>query len=115
MTKMDRIDEILNVVKAQEAAGLAKAKSILEDVKEYDLSDLPIPDLQDLFKKEEPVQKKKCNWCLIATIIIGVIVVAAVIYGLYCYFTPDYLDDFDDDFEDDDFEDDDFFVDEDKE
>lgn len=114
MSKLDKIDEILKVVKAQEEAGLAKAKSIIEDVKlgDIDLSEVSIPEL---FKKPEPVKKKKCNVCVILAIIVSILVVAAVIYGLYVYFTPDYLDDFDDDFEDDDFEDDDFFEDEDKE
>lgn len=110
MTKLDKIDEIVKVVKAQEEAGLAKAKSIIDDVKGYDFP-------TDLFKKEEPEEKKCCkcckvNWGLILGVIAAILVVAAVIYGLYCYFTPDYLDDFDDDFEDDDFEDDDFFEDE---
>ena len=39
--------------------------------------------------------------------------VAAIAYGVYRFFTPDYLEDFEDDF-DDDF-DDDFFEDEDEE
>ena len=43
---------------------------------------------------------------------IGIVVaIAAAAYGIYRFFTPDYLDDFEDDF-DDDF-DDDFFEDED--
>ena len=43
--------------------------------------------------------------------VIGIIVaVAAAAYGIYRFFTPDYLDDFEDDFEDG-FEDD-FFEDE---
>ena len=51
---------------------------------------------------------------VIAFAIIGVVVaVAAAIYGIYRFFTPDYLDDFEDDF-DDDF-DNDFFEDEDDE
>ena len=115
MSKLDKIDEILKLVKAQEEAGLAKAKSIIEEVK---LGDIEIPDVSsipELFKKPEPVKKKKCNVCAIVCVILAIIAVAAVIYGLYVYFTPDYLDDFDDDFEDDDFEDDDFFEDEDKE
>ena len=45
--------------------------------------------------------------------IIGVVAaVAAIAYGVYRFFTPDYLEDFEDDF-DDDF-DDDFFDDEEK-
>lgn len=114
MSKLDKLEEILRVVKSQEAAGLAKAKSIIDDVKAYEMPELPIPDIQDIFKKEEPQKKCKCNWCMIVAIILGIVCVAAAIYGLYCYFTPDYLDDFDDDFEDDEFEDDDFFADEDK-
>ena len=43
--------------------------------------------------------------------IIGIIIaVAAAAYGIYKFFSPDYLDDFDDDF-DEDFDDDDFFAD----
>lgn len=115
MNKLDKIDEIVKVVKAQEELGLAKAKSIIEDVKNYEMPEVPIPDF---LKKEEVVvevkQKKKCNVCLIITIVLAIVAVAAVVYGLYCYFTPDYLDDFEDDFEDDEFDDDDFFEDEDK-
>lgn len=118
MTKMDKLMEIVKIVKAQEEAGLAKAKSIIDEVKEYDLPEVSIPEI---FKKEEPVKEEckckcncKCKIGVIILVILGIVAVAAAIYGLYCYFTPDYLDDFDDDFEDDDFEDDDFFEDEDK-
>ena len=41
--------------------------------------------------------------------LVAVVAIAAAVYGLYRFFTPDYLDDFDDDFEDD--YDDDFFED----
>ena len=41
---------------------------------------------------------------------IGIAAVAAAVYGVYRFFTPDYLEDFEDDFEDD--YDDDFFEDE---
>lgn len=113
MAKMDKVDEILNIVKtivkAQEEAGLAKARNIIEEVKSYDYSDISVADL---LKKEEPQPKKcKCKFGCIICVIIAILVVAAVIYGLYRYFTPDYLDDFDDDFEDDEFDDDDFFED----
>jgi len=110
MSKFDKIDEILKIVKAQEEIGLAKAKNIIDEVKSYDYSDVSIPDI---FKKEEPAPKKcKSKVTCVVCIIIAVILVALVIYGLYRYFTPDYLDDFDDDFDDDDFDDDDFFEDE---
>jgi hypothetical protein len=115
MNKIDRLEKILDVVKAQEELGMAKAKSIIGDVRRRadDLPEIPIPDF---FKKEEVVveEKKKFNWGLLIAVIVGVLVVAAIVYGLYCYFTPDYLEDFEDDFEDEEFDDDDFFEDDDK-
>ena len=61
-----------------------------------------------LHRKEEEEKKKTCILWILA--IIGA--VAAIAYGVYRFFTPDYLEDFEDDF-DDDF-DDDFFEDEDE-
>lgn len=59
-----------------------------------------------LSRKEEEDRKK--SWILWILAIIGVVAaVAAIAYGVYRFFTPDYLEDFEDDF-DDDF-DDDFF------
>ena len=110
MKKIDKLDEILQLVKAQEEVGLAKAKSLIDDVKGVEIPDIPVPDF--FKKKEEP--KKKFNWGLLIAVVVGVIVVAAIIYGLYCYFTPDYLEDFEDDFEDEEFDDDDFFEDDEK-
>ena len=64
------------------------------------------------YDKEEEEKKKTCILWILA--IIGVVAaVAAIAYGVYRFFTPDYLEDFEDDF-DDDF-DDDFFEDEDDE
>ena len=64
-----------------------------------------------LHRKEEEEKKKTCILWILA--IIGVVAaVAAIAYGVYRFFTPDYLEDFEDDF-DDDF-DDDFFEDEDE-
>ena len=63
--------------------------------------------------KEEESKKNTVLWVL--AIIGAVTAVAAIAYGVYRYFTPDYLEDFEDDFEDDfddDF-DDDFFEDDD--
>lgn len=60
-----------------------------------------------LNKREEEKKTSKVVWIFA---IVGIIVaVAAAIYGIYRYFTPDYFDDFEDEF-DDDF-DDDFFED----
>ncbi len=112
MSSIDKLEKVIDVVKAQEEAGLAKAKSIIDEVRNTQLSDIPVPDI---FKKEEVVvEKKKFNWGLLIAIIVGIFVVAAIVYGLYCYFTPDYLEDFDDEFDDEEFDDDDFFEDEEK-
>lgn len=56
--------------------------------------------LKDLLnKKEEEKQKNTIIWILA---IIGLAAaVAAIAYGVYKFFTPDYLDDFEDDFDDD--------------
>ena len=112
MNKIEKLERILDTVRAQEELGMAKARSIIDDVKRVEIPDIPVPDF---FRREEVVQeKKKFNWGLLIAVIAGVLVVAAVIYGLYCYFTPDYLEDFEDDFEDEEFDDDDFCEDDDK-
>lgn len=63
-----------------------------------------------LHRKEEEEKKKTCILWVLA-IIGAVAAIAAIAYGVYRFFTPDYLEDFEDDF-DDDF-DDDFFEDDD--
>ena len=80
---MSRVDELAN-----------KMEEVLSTVKSFEF--MP--------KKEE----KKASPVVIVFAVIGVVVaVAAALYGIYRFFTPDYLDDFEDDFEDD--FDDDFF------
>lgn len=54
-------------------------------------------------KKEE---KKTCHVTAILAIIGGIVVLAAAIYGVYRFFKPDYLEDFEGEFDDEDFEDD---------
>ena len=58
--------------------------------------------LKDLLnRKEEEKQKKVILWVLA---IIGLVAaVAAIAYGVYKFVTPDYLEDFEDDFDDDEF------------
>lgn len=56
-------------------------------------------------KKEDEKAKNTVVWVL--AIVGAVVAIAAIAYGIYCFFTPDYLEDFEDDFEDD--FDDDFF------
>jgi len=101
---MDKFEELFKAVKDQEAASVAKASELIQQAgKKFGK------------KQEVEVEEKKCNtlaWVIGITI--GVVVVAAVCYALYRYFTPDYLEDFDEDFSDDfddDF-DDDYFDDE---
>ena len=61
-----------------------------------------------LSRKEEPKKDETYKVVLWVLAIIGAIAaVAAIAYAVYCFFTPDYLEDFEDDFEDD--FDDDFF------
>ena len=61
-----------------------------------------------LRKKEEEKGKNIIVWVL--AVLGAVAAVAGIAYAVYCFLTPDYLEDFEDDF-DDDF-DDDFFEDE---
>lgn len=56
-----------------------------------------------LHKKEDDKVKKIVLWTL--AIIGAVAAVAAIAYGVYRFFAPDYLEDFEEEFEDD-FEDD---------
>ena len=68
------------------------------------------------YKKEDSRNKL----ILIIAIILGIVIIFAIAYGAYRFFTPDYFDDYDDgdDFDDDDFfddDDDDFFDDDDEE
>lgn len=90
---MDNLSSFVETVKAKEALGVAKANDILNIVK-----------ASELLKKEEEDKKRAKTIVTICGIIIGIVAVAAIAYGIYCYFTPDYLDDFEDEFEDDDYE-----------
>ena len=56
-------------------------------------------------KKEEDTQCKKVLWGL--AIFGAIAAIAAIAYAVYCYFAPEYLEDFEEDFEDE--FDDDFF------
>ena len=63
--------------------------------------------LKDYQQRTEEQENKKTCILWVLAIIGAVAAVAAIAYGVYRFFTPDYLEDFEDDF-DDDF-DDDFF------
>ena len=91
-----------------------KLEELLAQAKGKDLK-----DLKELLGKKQVVveEKKKCNPLVWILAIVGfVAAVAGIAYAVYRYFTPDYLEDFededlddDDDFDDDDNFDDDFF------
>ena len=51
-------------------------------------------------KKEEDKHGKTVLWIL--ALVGAVAAVAGIAYAVYCFFTPDYLEDFEDDFDDDD-------------
>ena len=61
--------------------------------------------MNQLIHKNEVAEKKKNTLRTVLAVVGIVAVIGAIIYGLYCFFTPDYIDDFDDDL-DDDFDDD---------
>ena len=104
---LDKLDDIVKTIKAQEEIGKAKANDVISAVK-----------VGELLRKKDEIAKeeqKKNKVGIIIAVVVGVIVVAAIVYGLYCYFTPDYLYDFDDEVEDEeDGFDDDFFEEEEK-
>ena len=57
--------------------------------------------LNEFLHRKEEEDKKKNNILWILAIIGIVAAVAAIAYGVYRFFTPDYLEDFEDDFDDD--------------
>lgn len=52
-----------------------------------------------LRKKDEEKPKNVLVWVL--AIVGAVVAVAGIAYAVYCFLTPDYLEDFDEDFDDD--------------
>ena len=84
-----------------------KLEELLAQAKGKDLK-----DLKELLGKKQVVveEKKKCNPLVWILAIVGfVAAVAGIAYAVYRYFTPDYLEDF----EDEDLDDDDYFDDDD--
>lgn len=61
--------------------------------------------LGELMNKKN--DKKHCTLVMILAIIGSVMVIGAIAYAVYKHFSPDYLEDFDDEYEDDDFDDED--------
>ena len=62
---------------------------------------------------DDEEDERKSHIGLVILAIVGIIAIGCIVgYLVYRHFSPDYLEDFDDEFEDDDFEDEDFFADE---
>lgn len=91
----------------KEGINMDRLEKALEMANEFKLNELIGK------KKEEEKQQKRCNAILWILAIIGAMAAAAaIVYAVYRYLNPDYLEDFDDDFEDDFEDDEDFFEDE---
>ncbi|MFV0527274.1 MAG: hypothetical protein ACK5MN_00910 [Lachnospiraceae bacterium] len=56
--------------------------------------------LIDKLNKNE-IEEKKNTLVWVLAIVGAVVAIAAIAYGVYRYFAPNYLEDFEDDFEDD--------------
>ena len=89
---------------------MSKVEDILASTKVGDVLDAA--KLNKFLKRQEEEEKKPSKFVIVFAVIGIVVAVAAAIYGIYRFFTPDYLDDFEDDFEDE--FDNDFFEDEDE-
>ena len=76
----------------------------MDELKE--LLNANVVKVNELLNKKEAEEEKKKSKVLCVFAVIG-----AAAYGIYRFFAPDYLDDFEDDF--DDLDDDDFFDDDD--
>ena len=79
-----------------------KIEELMDFVKTHD-----VKELKDYWNRKEEKKDNTLLWIL--AVIGAVAAVAGIAYAVYRYLTPDYLEDFDDDFED---FDDDFFEDE---
>ena len=94
---MNKVEDFINTTKLNDL--LNKKEELINMTK-----------LNELLNKKEAEEKKTSKVVWIFAIIGIIAAVAAAVYGVYRFFTPDYLEDFEDDFEDD--YDDDFFEDE---
>ncbi len=81
---------------------MSKIDSLMAMVK---ANEMKVNELLRKKEKEEVEAKKSNTWAWIIGIIVAVLVIAAIVYAVYKFMQPEYLEDFEDEFEDD-FEDD---------
>ena len=75
---------------------MSKVEDILASTKVGDVLDAA--KLNKFLKRQEEEEKKPSKFVIVFAVIGIVVAVAAAIYGIYRFFTPDYLDEFDNDF-----------------
>ena len=75
-----------------------RVEEMMDLMKAHDLR-----ELKEFFNKKEEEQKKNNTLVWVFAIIGIVAAVAGIAFLVYRYFTPDYLEDYDDDFDEDDF------------
>ncbi len=74
-----------------------------------------LEELATKILKKEEAKEKKCNlvMCIVGAVLV-IAAIAGIVYAVYRFVKPDYLEDYEDDFEDEFDYDDDFFDDEDE-
>lgn len=70
---------------------MSKVEDILASTKVGDVLDAA--KLNKFLKRQEEEEKKPSKFVIVFAVIGIVVAVAAAIYGIYRFFTPDYLDD----------------------
>jgi hypothetical protein len=83
----------MDVIKnaGRRSAIMSKVEDILASTKVGDVLDAA--KLNKFLKRQEEEEKKPSKFVIVFAVIGIVVAVAAAIYGIYRFFTPDYLDD----------------------
>jgi len=120
MSSVEKVRNVLSFIKAG-TDGLASAikslqhsekKNIFRDMKAGDfLAAVKMNEIVDDHEEKKAKKNVKETVITVLIVIAVIAVIAAIVYAIYKYFSPDYLDDYEDDMEED--YEDDFFEDED--